>query len=87
MKNQATGNLIEQAQHSILFTAARPDVVMEKGKGMYLFDIDGKKYLDFISGWAVNCLGHCPEVIVKALDQQANELVNASPTFYNKKMI
>lgn len=87
MKNQATVNLLEQARHSILFTAARPDMVMEKGKGMYLFDTNGKRYLDFIGGWAVNCLGHCPEVIAKALDQQANELVNASPTFYNKKMI
>lgn len=82
-----TRELLEEAGNSILFTAARPDIVMEKGKGMYLWDTDGNKYLDFIGGWAVNCLGHCPDVILEALKQQSSELVNASPTFYNKPMV
>ena len=46
---------------------------------MYLWDTDGKKYLDFIGGWAVNCLGHCPDVIADALSKQSSLLVNASP--------
>lgn len=83
----STKELLEQAEKSILFTAVRPDVVMEKGEGMYLWDTDGKKYLDFIGGWAVNCLGHCPSVIADALNMQASLLVNASPTFFNKPMI
>lgn len=83
----STYELLAQAQKSILFTSKRPDIVMEKGKGMYLWDTDGRKYLDFIGGWAVNCLGHCPEAIASALKEQADELVNASPTFFNKKMI
>lgn len=82
-----TGELLKQATDSILFTAARPDVVMEKGEGMYLWDTDGKRYLDFIGGWAVNCLGHCPAAIAEALGDQSSLLVNASPTFYNKPMI
>ncbi|HEY8349403.1 MAG TPA: aspartate aminotransferase family protein [Clostridia bacterium] len=82
-----TGELLEQAGRSILFTAARPDIVMEKGQGMYLWDTDGKKYLDFIGGWAVNCLGHCPDAIADALDGQSALLVNASPAFYNRPMI
>lgn len=82
-----TSELLVQARNSILFTAVRPDVVMEKGRGMYLWDTDGKKYIDFVGGWAVNCLGHCPDVIANALKEQADELINASPTFYNKKMI
>ncbi len=82
-----TKELLEQAEKSILFTAKRPNVVMEKGEGMYLWDTDGKKYLDFIGGWAVNCLGHCPAVISDALNEQSSLLVNASPTFYNKPMI
>lgn len=82
-----TDELLEQAGRTILFTAARPDIVMEKGQGMYLWDTDGKKYLDFIGGWAVNCLGHCPGVIADALNRQASMLINASPAFYNRPMI
>lgn len=87
MISKKTAELLYEARNSILFTTARPDVVMKKGRGMYLWDTDEKKYLDFIGGWAVTCLGHCPDVIVKALELQACELVNASPTFYNKPMI
>ncbi|MBP2661761.1 MAG: acetylornithine/succinylornithine aminotransferase, partial [Firmicutes bacterium] len=60
---------------------------MEKGEGMYLWDTNGKKYLDFIGGWAVTSLGHCPEGITKALAQQSAKLINASPAFYNVPMI
>ncbi len=72
---------------SILFTAKRPDIVMEKGHGMYLWDTEGRKYLDYIGGWAVTSLGHCPPVIRAALDKQADTLINASPAFYNVPML
>lgn len=82
-----TKELLKEGEASILFTTVRPEVVMERGSGMYLWDTNGKKYLDFIGGWAVTCLGHCPPVITKALEEQSRELVNASPSFYNKPMI
>ncbi len=82
-----TSNLLREAKKNILFMAKRPDIIMERGKGMYLWDTDGKKYLDFIGGWAVTCLGHSPIVIKKALTSQASTLINASPTFYNKPMV
>lgn len=44
----------EEHKDCVLFTANRPEVVMQYGKGMYLFDTSGKQYLDFIGGWAVN---------------------------------
>lgn len=78
--NQAGGS-------SILFTTNRPNVVMERGNGMYLWDTNGNEYLDFIGGWAVTCLGHCPAVIQEALKKQAAQLINASPSFYNKPML
>lgn len=84
---RSTKELLMEGEQSILFTTVRPDVVMERGSGMYLRDTTGKQYLDFIGGWAVTCLGHCPPVITKALEQQSRELVNASPSFYNKPMI
>jgi acetylornithine/N-succinyldiaminopimelate aminotransferase len=82
-----TSELLQEAAKSILFTAVRPEIVMERGEGMYLWDTEGRKYLDFIGGWAVNCLGHSPVVIHQALMQQAPRLVNASPSFFNKPMV
>lgn len=82
-----TSQLLAEANRSILFTAVRPEIVMERGEGMYLWDTDGKKYLDFIGGWAVTCLGHSPVLIKETLEQQASTLVNSSPAFYNKSMI
>jgi len=82
-----TNELLSEASKSILFTAIRPSIVMEKGEGMYLWDTEGKKYLDFVGGWAVTSLGHSPSVIKEALINQSNTLINASPSFYNKPMI
>lgn len=72
---------------SILFTTKRNEAVMSHGNGMYMYDTDGKKYLDFIGGWAVNCLGHSPKVIEDALLTQGKELINCSPSFYNIPML
>ena len=82
-----TRELLAEAKRSILFTTVRPEVVMEKGEGLYLWDTDGKKYLDFVGGWAVTSLGHSPAVIAKALARQSKVLVNASPSFLNIPMI
>lgn len=82
-----TNNLISENKNSILFTTNRPNIVMEHGKGMYLLDTEGKCYLDFIGGWAVNCLGHCPDIINDAIIRQTKTLINASPSFYNKPML
>ena len=82
-----TRELLAEAKRSTLFTTVRPEVVMEKGEGLYLWDTDGKKDLDFVGGWAVTSLGHSPAVIAKALARQSKVLVNASPSFLNIPMI
>ncbi|MHC1683557.1 MAG: aspartate aminotransferase family protein [Clostridiaceae bacterium] len=74
-------------KQSVLFTTKRNEVVMSYGKGMYIYDTEGKQYLDFIGGWAVNCLGHSPLVIEKTLSMQGKELINCSPSFYNIPML
>ncbi len=63
---------------------ARPPLVFLRGKGSWLWDNDGKRYLDFVQGWAVNCLGHSPAVIVDVLAEQARRLITPSPAFYNE---
>ena len=82
-----TQSLIATAKKRLLNTAVRPEVVMQKGQGMYLEDTEGKRYLDFIGGWAVNCLGHCPPALIEVIETQSRTLINASPAFYNEPMI
>ncbi len=72
---------------SLMTITNRPDLVFERGEGSWLTDHQGKRYLDFIQGWAVNCLGHCPPEITAALTSQAGKLLNPSPAFYNGPMI
>jgi acetylornithine/N-succinyldiaminopimelate aminotransferase len=72
---------------SLMEITSRPDVVFVEGRGSWLRDTNGKDYLDFIQGWAVNCLGHCPEAITKAIATQASQLLNCSPSYYNGPMI
>jgi acetylornithine/N-succinyldiaminopimelate aminotransferase len=72
---------------SLMFITPRPDIVFERGEGSWLYDHAGRKYLDFIQGWAVNCLGHCPPEIAAALTAQAGKLINPSPAFYNGPMV
>lgn len=72
---------------SLMSITNRPDLVFERGEGSWLYDHNGKAYLDFIQGWAVNTLGHCPPEIAAALAAQAGKLINPSPAFYNGPMI
>jgi len=72
---------------SLMYITNRPDIVFERGEGSWLVDHQGKRYLDFIQGWAVNCLGHCPPEIAAALSEQAGKLINPSPAFYNGPMV
>ncbi len=62
----------------------RPPMVFVRGEGSWLVDDTGKRYLDFVQGWAVNCLGHCPPAVTDALAAQARVLVTPSPAFHNE---
>ena len=64
----------------------RPSPVMVKGEGSWLWDRDGRRYLDFVQGWAVNSLGHSPRVVLDALSAQGSRLINCSPAYYNEPM-
>jgi len=73
--------------HSVMFITQRPEIIMVEGNGSWLTDNNGKRYLDFLQGWAVNCLGHCNPGMIEALNAQAKKLINSSPAFYNEPMI
>jgi acetylornithine/N-succinyldiaminopimelate aminotransferase len=72
-----------RAFDALMDITARPSVVFARGEGSWLWDDTGKRYLDFIQGWAVNCLGHAPDVVADALTTQAKLLVTPSPAYYN----
>jgi len=72
---------------SLMKIAERPPVVFVRGEGSWLIDRENNRFLDFVQGWAVNCLGHCPPEIVRAISAQAQTLINASPAFYTDRML
>jgi acetylornithine/N-succinyldiaminopimelate aminotransferase len=72
---------------SVMYITKRPDLVFVEGQGSWLIDHQGKKYLDFLQGWAVNCLGHSNPGMISALEKQAKKVINPSPAFYNQPMI
>ncbi|HHT9133231.1 MAG TPA: aspartate aminotransferase family protein [Candidatus Tripitaka californicus] len=61
----------------------RNPIVMTKGKGVHLWDSEGRKYLDLFSGWAVSGLGHCHPRVVKALKKQARTLQHVPNVYYS----
>ncbi|MEM9621601.1 MAG: aminotransferase class III-fold pyridoxal phosphate-dependent enzyme [Pseudomonadota bacterium] len=65
----------------------RPAAVMARGAGSYLWDEAGCRYLDFIQGWAVNCLGHCPHEVAQAVTAQAQTLITPSPALHNRPQL
>ena len=72
----------QYSQHLMPITA-RPSDVFVRGEGAWLWDEAGKRYLDWLQGWAVNALGHCPAVITQALQTQSTQLLTPSPALYN----
>jgi acetylornithine/N-succinyldiaminopimelate aminotransferase len=70
--------------NALMQVAARPPQVFVSGSGCWLVDDQGRRYLDFVQGWAVNCLGHCPPELTQAINAQAARLVNCSPAFFNE---
>src|SRR2546425_8059779 len=68
--------IIELENRYLLPTYNRYPVALEKGKGVFLYDFEGKKYLDFVAGLGVNALGHAHPRIVKTIREQAAKVIH-----------
>ncbi|WP_099466506.1 aspartate aminotransferase family protein [Konateibacter massiliensis] len=79
----STNNYMEQAEKNLLHTYNRYQIVWDKGESVYLFDTNGKKYLDFAAGIAVNSLGYSNEEYKTALKEQIDKLMHVSNLYYN----
>ena len=81
MENKET--IMEQAEKAVLHTYNRYPVVLDHGEGVYLYDTDGKKYLDFAAGIAVQALGYHYPGYDEALKAQVDKLLHTSNLYYN----
>lgn len=79
-----TAEIQKLSKKYIMNTYGERSIALTKGKGVYVWDADGKKYLDFLSGIAVNALGHCHPEIVEAVKKQVSTLIHTS-NFYHIK--
>jgi predicted acetylornithine/succinylornithine family transaminase len=82
-----TADLIKESQQYLMNTYARQPLVLVKGRGTRVFDSDGREYVDFLSGVAVNNLGHCNPRVVVALQKQAQRLIHVSNHFHIEPQI
>ncbi len=78
---------INEAEQALLHTYNRYQVVFDRGEGVYLYDMDGKKYLDFVSGIAVFALGYHNEAYNDALKSQIDKIIHTSNYYYNAPAI
>lgn len=74
---------IDEAENALLHTYNRYQIILDKGEGVYLYDLDGKKYLDFAAGIAVFALGYNVEEYNEALKTQIDKLIHTSNYYYN----
>ncbi len=78
-----TKQLIEQYDRYVIGTYTRTPVVIVKGKGLKVWDLDGNEYLDFFPGWAVSGLGHCHPKVVNAVRNYLKKIIHVPNNYYN----
>lgn len=79
--------ILEESHHYIMNTYERFPLVLRKGRGVNVWSSDGKEYLDFVGGIAVNILGHCHPRVVVAVQKQAQRLLHVSNLYHNEPQI
>lgn len=80
-------DLKERESLAIIQTYARQDVLLVRGSGSRVWDSDGKMYLDFVAGIAVNSVGHCHPTVVEAVKKQAELLIHTSNLYYTENQV
>jgi predicted acetylornithine/succinylornithine family transaminase len=74
--------IIEQFKKYVVPNYTRYPVALVRGEGSYIWDAEGNRYLDFFPGWGCNLLGHCPEPVVRAVQEQVATLIHVPNTWY-----
>ena len=76
--------IIQQYKRYVMPTYSREDLIIVRGSGSRVWDINGHEYLDFFPGWAVSGIGHAHPMVVKALSRQARKILHVSNNYYNE---
>jgi predicted acetylornithine/succinylornithine family transaminase len=79
-----TDEIIERERRFLLPTYNRYPVALSRGKGVFLYDVEGKRYLDFVAGLGVNALGHGHPRVLKVIRKQAARAIHVSNLYYNE---
>src|ERR1700690_3670872 len=79
-----TDEIIERERRFLLPTYNRYPIALERGKGVFVYDHEGKRYLDFVAGLGVNALGHAHPRVVKAIREQCARAIHLSNLYYNE---
>ncbi|HLQ62294.1 MAG TPA: aminotransferase class III-fold pyridoxal phosphate-dependent enzyme, partial [Candidatus Acidoferrales bacterium] len=82
-----TPGFIEEADRYLMQTGRRLPVTFTHGRGCYVYDTEGKEYLDLVAGIAVNLLGHAHPEVVAALGRQASTLIHTSNLYYTQPQV
>ena len=82
-----TEELVGGAKQYLMDTYARYPLALSRGQGTRVWDVEGREYLDFLAGIAVNVLGHCHPKVTWAVEQQARQLVHTSNLFYTEPQV
>ncbi len=79
-----SAEIIDTFQRYVVPNYKRYPVALARGAGSYVWDVEGNRYLDFFPGWGCNLLGHCPEPVVKAVQEQVATLIHVPNTWYTE---
>ncbi|HTU25398.1 MAG TPA: aspartate aminotransferase family protein [Pirellulales bacterium] len=79
-----SAEIIDLFRKNVVPNYRRYNIVLARGEGSYVWDVEGRRYLDFFPGWGCNLLGHCPEPVVKAVQEQVATLIHVPNTWYTE---
>ena len=82
-----TAQVIADGQKYVMNTYGRLPIVIDKGEGCYVWDLDGNKYLDLVAGIAVNSLGHGHPAVVQAIKEQSEQLLHCSNLYWIENQV
>ena len=85
--SQTTEQVIADGQKYVINTYGRLPIVIDRGEGCYVWDLDGKRYLDLVAGIAVNSLGHAHPAVVRAIQEQSEKLLHCSNLYWIENQV
>ncbi len=83
----STSEVIADGEQYVMHTYGRLPIVIDRGQGCYVWDKDGKRYLDLVAGIAVNSLGHCHPAVVRAIREQSERLLHCSNLYWIENQV